>query len=60
MKGEFSVDNVMDQAVQNQLLQLREALYQAYDAGNQEMVYRMSRCIDQLQLRQLEPEADGK
>ena len=54
------VNNVMDQAVQNQLLQLREALYQAYDAGNQEMVYRMSRCIDQLQLRQPEPEADGK
>ena len=44
------MDKFINAAAQKELFELREKLYQAYDDGDQNTVYRLSRTIDQLQI----------
>ena len=42
-----------DMAEHKQLFDLREALYKAYDAGDESLVYHLSQSIDRLQLEHI-------
>ena len=44
------MDKFINTVAQKKLFELREKLYKAYDDGNENMVYRLSRNIDQLQI----------